>query len=306
MLSGCTRPIAWAASSDVSNKMPTIPQNDIGVYHTSINPDSGMLTGAYEANAPDSWSGMTEFASMTGTQPKIAVYYAAWDAGFNETFAAEARSHGAYVYVQLQPTNVSLASIADGDSDLYLREFANQVRKFGHPVILSFAHEMNGSWYSWGAGHQPAADFVAAWRHIVSIFRAQDASNAVWVWSVNSTNIARNDSLAPWWPGAAWVNWIGIDGYYYFDTDTYDSVFGQTIAQIRTFTNLPIMISETAVGVTLDRESQIAGLYAGARADHLLGVVWFDEAQDDGVYHQDWRLEDDDNALDAFKMAVGS
>jgi hypothetical protein len=75
------------------------------------------------------------------------------------------------VLVQLQPNGVTLASIAAGHSDDYLRSYADAVIAFGHPVILSFGHEMNGSWYSWGYGRASPATFVAAWRHIVRLFR---------------------------------------------------------------------------------------------------------------------------------------
>ncbi|MGH3840185.1 MAG: hypothetical protein ACRDS0_01865 [Pseudonocardiaceae bacterium] len=33
-------------------------------------------------------------------------------------------------------------------SDAYLRSNAASVRHYGHPAILSFGAEMNGSWYS--------------------------------------------------------------------------------------------------------------------------------------------------------------
>jgi len=66
----------------------------------------------------------------------------------------------------------------------YLRSYADAVIAFGHPVILSFGHEMNGTWYSWGYGHPPPATFVAAWRHIVRIFRAAGAANVTWLWTV--------------------------------------------------------------------------------------------------------------------------
>jgi hypothetical protein len=63
------------------------------------------------------------------------------------------------------------------------------------------------------------------------------------------------------------------------------------------------MISETAVGPE-SGVSKIPGLFAGMKADHLLGLVWFDQTQDDGVNHQDWHLEDDPAALAAFGAAV--
>jgi hypothetical protein len=33
-------------------------------------------------------------------------------------------------------------------------------------------------------------------------------------------------------------------------------------------------------------------------------VVWFDEAQHAGIYHQNWRLENDPSALAAFSAAA--
>ncbi len=261
------------------------------------------LVGVYEPDAPTGWSQVTEFAGATGVKPRIAVYYSPWNDPFATSFAQTARDHGAYVLVQLQPNGVTLASIASGRSDAYLSAYAADVVAFGHPVILSFGHEMNGGWYSWGEGHASPAAFVAAWRHIVKLFRAAGAANVTWLWTVNSTDGA-SAALRKWWPGAAWVNWTGIDGYFYRATDTFGALFGTTIADIRGFSDAPLLIAETAVGTTSDRESQISALFAGIKADRLAGLVWFDAAQHAGVYHQDWRLENDQEARAAFTAAV--
>jgi hypothetical protein len=242
---------------------------------------------------------------VSGVRPGIAGYYSSWGERFASSFARTAWDHGAYALVQLQPGSTTLASIAAGRSDAYLRSFADAVAAFGHPVILSFGHEMNGSWYSWGDGHEPAAEFVAAWRHIVRVFRAQGAANVTWLWAVNSVAGA-SSALKQWWPGAAWVNWVGVDGYYFGTADTFQSAFGSTIADIREFSQAPLLIAETAVGTTADRDSQIKGLFAGVRERHLAGLMWFDEAQNSGLYHQDWRLEDDPSALAAFSAAAAA
>lgn len=261
------------------------------------------LVGIYEPGSPGSWSQVTEFTSATGIEPGIVVYYSPWDDPFAASFAQTAWDHGAYVLVQLQPNGVTLASVAAGGSDAYLRAYAGAVVAFGHPVILSFGHEMNGTWYSWGEGHTSPATFVAAWRHVVQVFRAAGAANVTWLWTVNSVDGA-SSSLLQWWPGAAWVNWTGIDGYYFRTTDTFGSVFGTTIADIRAFSSAPLLIAETAVGTTTDRESQIDALFSGVRSERLAGLVWFDAAQHAGLYHQDWRLEDDPAALAAFTAAA--
>jgi hypothetical protein len=48
----------------------------------------------------------------------------------------------------------------------------------------------------------------------------------------------------------------------------------------------------------------IANLFAGAVANHIRTIVWFDEAQHDGLYHQDWHVEDDPAASAAFRRAT--
>jgi beta-mannanase len=243
------------------------------------------------------------FAKATGTDPRLILDYAAWNQSFPAQGAAAMYRHGAELIIQLQSGHVPLSAVAAGKYDAYFRSYAQAAKAFGHPVVLSFDHEMNGGWYPWGAGRTAPAVYVAAWRHVVNVFRTAGAVNVTWLWTVNSTNVAR-DSLRQWWPGAAYVNMVGVDGYYYFQTDTFASVFGATIAQIRTFASVPVLISETAVGTTADRAAQIRGLFAGMRADRVLGLVWFDETQHKGVYHQDWRLEDDPAALSAFRAAA--
>ena len=145
---------------------------------------------------------------------------------------------------------------------------------------------------------------MAAWRHVVRLFRA-GAANVTWLWTVNSVKGA-SSALSQWWPGEAWVNWTGIDGYYFRAADTFGSLFGSTITDIRAFSSAPLLIAETAVGTTTDRESQIDALFSGVRAERLSGVVWFDAAQHADLYHQDWRLENDPSALAAFTTAVAT
>lgn len=270
---------------------------------TPVPAPANPLVGVYEPGVPGSWSPIAGFTDATGVKPGIVVYYSSWNQPFSTSFAQTAWDHDAYVLVQLEPKGVALASVAAGGSDAYLRSYADAVVAFGHPVIVSFGHEMNGTWYSWGYGHTSPAVFTAAWRHVVRVFRAAGAANVTWLWTVNTVQGA-SSSLSRWWPGAEWVDWTGIAGYYYRATDTFGSVFGSTIAAVRAFSGAPLLIAETAVGTTTNRENQIDALFAGVRAARLAGVAWFDAAQQAGLYHQDWRLEDDPAACAAFTAAV--
>ena len=44
----------------------------------------------------------------------------------------------------------ALAKITGGDFDGYFSKFATDVKAFGAPSAIRFAHEMNGGWYPWG------------------------------------------------------------------------------------------------------------------------------------------------------------
>lgn len=259
--------------------------------------------GVSEPYVVDSYRQVNEFARAIGRQPNIVLYYSAWREPFQTRLAAEAYSHHAVPFVQINPGNVAMSAIAAGHDDAYLRSYANQVRAYGHPVIIGFAAEMNGNWDVWGYHHTSPHAWVAAWRHVVTVFRQQGASNATWLWTISVT-IHGTGPIQKWWPGSGYVDWVGIDGYYYYSASTFTSVFGTTINQVRGLTSKPVLLSETAIGQVAGQAAKIPDLFAGIQAAQVVGFVWFDEAQDNGIYHQDWRLEGHPAAVRAFRRAM--
>jgi Glycosyl hydrolase family 26 len=244
------------------------------------------LVGVYVPGVPQSYAGVSAFTATTGVKPGVVVYYSGWMEPFQVRFAEAATEHQAMPLVQIDPTGISLAAIASGQYDSYLRSFASTVKDFGGGVIVSFAPEMNGYWYSWGYRHTSPAVYIAAWRHVVTVFRATNADNVTWLWTVNVMHPRGNiPSPGRWWPGSSYVNWIGIDGYYYKRSWTFASLFGPTIKAVRELTLNPILISETAVAPAAGKPAKIANLFAGVHKYGLLGLVWFDAAK-----HKDWRV----------------
>jgi mannan endo-1,4-beta-mannosidase len=250
--------------------------------------------GVYVAGVPGSYAGVSAFTAATGVSPGLVVYYSGWQERFQPGFAGQAAGHGAVPLVQMEPTGASLAAIASGRYDAYLRSYAAAVRSFGRRVILSFGHEMNGYWYSWGYRHTSPAVFVAAWRHVVTVFRRQGVRNVTWLWTVNIIDTHGGiASPGPWWPGSRYVNMVGVDGYYLKPGWTFASLFGPTIKAVRALTLDPVLISETGAAPAVGQPAKIADLFAGVRAYGLLGFVWFDaiahrELPRYGV--RDWRL----------------
>jgi hypothetical protein len=265
------------------------------------NPASYL--GVYENGPPQTYQPVADFTQAVGRQPNLVGYYSGWGEPFQTSFADTVRGHGAATILQWDPTYASVSEIAAGGYDGYLRSFADGVRDFGQPVIIGFGHEMNAPWYSWGYGNLPPRTFVAAWRHIVTLFRGQGADNVTWLWTLQADEPGTGP-VASWWPGAAYVTWVGIDGYYYRPSDTFASVFGQTIAQVRVFTGKPLLLSETSVGPEAGQAVKIGDLFNGMRQYGTLGLVWFDIAQDDGIYHQDWHIEDSPAAVTVLRRHV--
>jgi mannan endo-1,4-beta-mannosidase len=210
-------------------------------------------------------------------------------------------SEGAVPLVQMDPENISVAAIASGHYDGYLTSYAEAVRHYHYPVIVSFGHEMNGDWYSWGYKRTSPATFVAAWRHVVSLFRALGTQNVTWLWTVNVIDDSRHGQIpspARWWPGREYVTWVGIDGYYYHPSTAFSSLFGPTIAAVRQITGAPILIAETAAVPAAGQPAKIADLFAGVRLYGLLGLVWFDV-----THPENWRLSSPE-ALAAFRRGA--
>jgi len=169
------------------------------------------------------------WATAIGAVPTLDMEFQAWSRpGTLEDRFATARSQGATAYMVTwepwDPVPASLgreaqyavqpaysnAAIAAGAWDTYIRSFARSVRGSGLTVYVRYAHEMNGNWYPWS--HDMSA-YRSAWRHVVALFRAEGATNARFVWSINP-NLYQDQATVighawHYWPGSAYVDVVG-------------------------------------------------------------------------------------------------
>jgi mannan endo-1,4-beta-mannosidase len=256
-----------------------------GPLPVNLPVSTASYLGVYAEGAPASYAGVTAFANATGAHPDLAMCYSGWFVPFPARFAASAADNGAAPLIQMDPDGISLAAITSGRYDGYLSAYAEAVRAYRHPVIIGFGHEMNGGWYSWGYRKAKPAMFVAAWRHVVTLFRVLGAHNATWLWTVNIINNTQAGKIpdpAPWWPGDAYVTWVGIDGYYLKPNWQFAPLFGPTIAAVRKLTGKPVLIGETGATPGAGQPAKIGDLFAGIKAYGLLGFVWFDTTDHKG------------------------
>lgn len=247
---------------------------------------------------------LAAFDAACGCRPDLAVHYARWGdiPDSSRKLVTAMSATGAAPMLEISPFRTSLSDITSGKTDRWIRSYASMVRSLKTPVFLSFAPEANGNWYSWGWQRvQPSAE-VAAWRHVVSVFRQAGAGNARWVWIVNQ-EWRGSGPLPKLWPGASYVDEVGIDGYFKTATDTFGSVFAPTIKDIRALApGKPMLITETGAAPRAGKKRALTELTAGVRQYQLNGFVWFDIDQGaTGSSHADWSLEHAPDALAAYR-----
>ncbi len=110
-----------------------------------------------------------------------------------------------------------LKTISSGVYDNYIRTWAKEAKQINSPLYLRFAHEMNDPYrYPWGPHNNEQGDFIAAWRHVHSIFKQMGADNVIWMWSIHSAY----ENYQAFYPGDAFVDVVST-GILNFGTSVY-------------------------------------------------------------------------------------
>ncbi|WP_333777921.1 glycoside hydrolase family 26 protein [Streptomyces sp. IBSBF 3136] len=275
---------------------------------SSMPEPAGRALGVVDDKTPWQYGIVDAFTKEAGRAPDIREYYSSWGDDFDTEGNAFLWQHGQLPMMALVPTDVSLADIAKGGEDAYLRRLAGQIAAYDGPLALSFAGEMNGPWNSWGPKHTKPADFVAAWKHVHDVFAAQHVTNVLWVWTPHVVDSGTPATLRPYYPGNAYVDWVGLIGYYGpIDGAAFSSLFTPSLRQIAAFSRKPVLIAETGVAESGQKEAHIRDLLRGAAEAGVIGLVWYDQRKDWPGSKQlmDWRISTSMGALAAFKVESG-
>jgi hypothetical protein len=138
----------------------------------------------------------------------------------------------------------TLKDIANGMYDTYITEQAVTSRNFGYPIYMRLGAEFDICQGA-GAGDRTWAsnptDFVNAWRHIVDIFRAQGATNVLWVWNPNFSDFDAPHHQDEYYPGDSYVDWVGIDMYQGYNGEDPEAQMSHLCNQ---YSHKPILIGE--------------------------------------------------------------
>ena len=228
----------------------------------------------------------------------------------------EAAPTGSIVIITTMPS--SLATITQAQCD----DFADLCAAYeaqGLKIMIRFAHEMNGGWFSYG--QQPSA-YVAAFRMLADAIHTRTTQTAmIWCPNVDAQATLTNDTYSPYYPGDAYVDWVGLDLYHQspnslaWDNRTVNeftkpmAVFHQLYALNR---NKPLGLFETAAEFALEiagpaelavKQSWWSQALA-SQFSKLKLLAWFDVTKSESGYTMDWRISADPAVRDAFVLAL--
>ncbi|MFC4638580.1 glycoside hydrolase family 26 protein [Deinococcus hohokamensis] len=198
--------------------------------------------------------------------------------------------------------------IAAGGYDAYVRRFARDVRATGRSVAITFAPEMNGDWgvYQLSTKNTPQ-DFKRAWVRLHRIFR-QEKANVRWIWAPNILYPTARASYGALYPGDAYVDEVGLDGYNWGTTHswnrwkTFAQTFDASYRAVKALTGKPIQLGElSSVEQGGNKAQWIRDMCRQLpHYPRVRKVFWFHVL--DGKV--DWRLTTSSAALKAFQSCV--
>jgi glycosyl hydrolase family 26 len=283
-----------------------------------------VAVGAFVPGAAQDPSLIDAYAQKAGRKPVIVSWYREWkqQAFVSRTLDAIAL-RGAIPMITWEPykaaswnrydpgkgTYYPPRSIAAGKYDRYIRASALDAKRWGRPIFVRFAHEMNGAWYPWGAGvnGNTAADYKNAWRHVVKTFRSVGAQKVRWVWGPNTDD----DGELPFkrfYPGDRWVDWVGLSGFNWggpWEWQSAAAIYGHSYRAILQLTAKPIVIAEMAAGERGGNKAKWIKRTFGRDLPtfkHIRAVVWFN-GQDRWA---NWDIDSSVASLAAFRSAIAA
>ena len=208
---------ASGSSTTVSGK-PAVPSSGayLGVYaapHTDLHIGQGISNGGRE---DITGSAIDKLEAQTGTTFAIDHRYFNWDDPFSVELMRNTAAKGRIPFLAFQTSgsNLTYKQIADGQGDDSLNARADAAKAFGKPLFVSFDHEPNARINKKGSAPE---DYVAAWQHIVKLFRERGATNVAFVYVQTAASFRSGSPLDDQlYPGDDYIDWVAADGYNFF------------------------------------------------------------------------------------------
>lgn len=275
-----------------------------------------VYLGVFREGAPKNMGYIKQFEQQAGKKPAMIMWYQDWAQSFPKDDVMTVINYGAVPQIVWEPwywnlkDNIKLKDITSGKWDSYIRSWAKGVKEVGRPIFLRIMHEMNIEGYPWGVVNNDKNPdlYIKAFRHIVDIFKGENASNAKFVWAPMNYSFP-NESWNDWvkaYPGDDYVDWVGFDGYNWGKTQNWSNwqalkyLFRDQVRKAhKLWPGKPIMVAEFAsTEQGGDKAAWIKDIpnYLKTSMRDIDAIVWFDIKKE-----TDWRINSSEKSLAAFK-----
>lgn len=193
------------------------------------------FSGAWAAGQPASTARVNAFGDWRGTPVDAATVYpdtSTWQTIHDSEWLIHTYDGftGVLAYgLPLLPDDgdSDFASVANGDHDWVFQKIATDLVSSGRGnTIMRIGWEANGDWFAWNTKASNAADYVAAYRHVVSVLRAIGPDLVIDFDLGCGTKLRgqedRMDALNLLYPGDDAVDLVGCDFYDWHNTQSTD------------------------------------------------------------------------------------
>lgn len=286
---------------------------------TGVAPDTGVYLGIFRQDAPKSMDKISAFEKDYGIHPSLVMWYQDWSSPFPKKEAQNVIDANAIPHIVWEPWiwgdegKIKPENIIKGERDEYIRSWAKDVKKFGHPVFIRTLHEFNIEGYPWGIvnNKRDPQIYIQAFRHLVDIFRKEGVTNVKWVWCPMNFSYPESDwnDYLKAYPGNDYVDWIGIDGYNWGSSQSwsrwqsFEDLFREPVIRLSgAFPDKPIMVAEYGStpegGNKADFYTKTPG-YLRSSLKQIRAICYFDIKKE-----ADWRIASSPETAKAFKAMV--
>jgi len=179
-------------------------------------------------------------------------------------------------------------------------------------IYINFAPEMNGDWIPWGVERNKTSpeDFIRMWHRVHDHIMGGevDHHHVQWVWAPNIVS-GESYPAESFYPGDEYVDWIGIHGYNWGDSQSWSEwrtpkrTYRPTIERVRDIADKPLALTEFGSSSRFDdafhpekKADWIEASFQLIRENDIRMACWFNVEKE-----TDWAIFGGSRGTDTFE-----
>ena len=308
----------WNAETEQFYDQYFGPESELtwGLYEPQTNYDYG--TGTYDFGQIAYYESLfkyefpvvlnySEFENKTHHPNLKKRLEQAWEKGkvLELTLQTNGGSSGNQVYQVLQ-----------GEYDMFLRDYADTIRDFGHPVLFRLANEMNGDWCPY-SGYHTSRDpeiYREFYQYVFRIFEEAGIDNVIYIWNPNSESFPdfKWNHSYQYYPGDEYVDVVGMTAYntgtYYWQVgerwSSFEVLYEDLYHEYSHQFEMPLMITEFgSASVGGDKSQWVEEMFAKIYAfPGIKMAIWWDGNDYDGnSISRNYTIDETPEILETFR-----